>query len=85
MKYYMEEINAENVNNPEAKKMREEEKAARPKCTINGCGGNEYSYGLCVNHYGKSKKDAKAKKTMTEIGRVQISQRSNQRNDERTR
>ena len=47
---------------PEAEKIREEKKAARPKCTINGCGGNELrSYELCSKHYRKSVKDAKAK------------------------
>jgi hypothetical protein len=46
---------------PEEKKMRKEKKAARPKCRIDGCGGNEYrSYGLCVKHYWKRNEDAKA-------------------------
>ena len=48
---------------PEEKKMREEKKAARPKCKIDGCGGNELrSYGLCENHYKKSFEEAKAQK-----------------------
>ena len=35
-------------HDPEEKKMREEKKAARPKCTIDGCIGNKFkSYGLC--------------------------------------
>jgi hypothetical protein len=46
---------------PEAKKMREEKKAASPKCRIDGCGGNECrSYGLCQKHYRKRNEDAKA-------------------------
>jgi hypothetical protein len=46
---------------PEEKKMREEKKAAIPKCRIDGCGGNELrSYGLCQTHYRKRNKDAKA-------------------------
>ncbi len=48
---------------PEAKKMREQEKAARPKCTIKGCVGNEFkSYELCRKLYKKSAEDAKAKR-----------------------
>ena len=59
--------------NPEAKKMREEKKAARPKCTINGCGGNEFrSYGLCDKHYKKSVKDAKAKMKVATDGNFGI-------------
>jgi hypothetical protein len=46
---------------PEEKKMRKEKKAARPKCRIDGCGGNECrSYGLCQKHYRKRNEDAKA-------------------------
>ena len=45
---------------PDAKKMREAKKAAVPKCSIDGCGGNELrSYGLCNKHYRKSVEDAK--------------------------
>jgi hypothetical protein len=41
--------------------MREEKKAARPKCIIDGCGGNELrSYGLFKKHYKQSIEDAKA-------------------------
>ena len=37
---------------PDEKNMREAKKAAEPKCTIDGCGRNEYrSYGLCNKHY----------------------------------
>ena len=47
---------------PEEKKMREANKAALPKCSIYGCGGNELrAYGLCRKHYRKNVKDAKAK------------------------
>ena len=43
---------------PEAKKMREAKKSAEPKCTIDGCRGNDYrSYRLCK----KKSKEAKAK------------------------
>jgi hypothetical protein len=46
---------------PEEKNMRKEKKAARSKCRIDGCGGNECrSYGLCVKHYRKRNEDAKA-------------------------
>ena len=46
---------------PEEKKIREEKKAARPKCRIDGCRGNQFrSYGLCKKHYRKRNKDAKA-------------------------
>ncbi len=49
-------------DHPKAKKMREAKKAARPKCSIYGCGGNEFrSYGLFIKHYRKSVEDAKAK------------------------
>jgi hypothetical protein len=49
-------------DHPEAKKMREAKKAARPKCSIYGCGGNEVrSYGLGIKHYRKRVEDAKAK------------------------
>ncbi len=42
---------------PEEKKMREEKKAARPKCRIDGCGGNELrSYGLFKNIISKALK-----------------------------
>jgi hypothetical protein len=48
-------------NKPEAMKMRKEKKAARPKCRIDGCGGNEFrSYGLRDKHYRKRNNDAKA-------------------------
>jgi hypothetical protein len=37
--------------------MREEKMAARPKCTIDGCGGIEVRlYGLRGKHYKKSVK-----------------------------
>jgi hypothetical protein len=50
-------------DHPDEKKMREEKKAARPKCTINGCVRNELrSYKLCSKHYEKNVEDAKAKK-----------------------
>ena len=50
---------------PEEKKMREEKKAAIPKCRIDGCRGIELrSYGLCQTHYRKRNKDAKAKAEM---------------------
>ena len=46
-------------SDPEAKKMREEKMAARPKCTIDGCGGIEARlYGLCGKHYKKSVEEA---------------------------
>jgi hypothetical protein len=49
-------------DHPEAKNMREEKKAAIPKCRIDGCGGNEVrSYRLCEKHYRKRNEDAKAK------------------------
>ena len=39
--------------------MREEKMAARPKCTIDGCGGIEARlYGLCGKHYKKSVEEA---------------------------
>jgi hypothetical protein len=50
-------------DHPDEKKIRAAKKAARPKCTINGCRLNELrSYGLCEKHYKDSVKDAKAKK-----------------------
>jgi hypothetical protein len=48
-------------DHPEAKKMREEKKAAIPECRIDGCRGNEFRlYGLCQAHYRKINTDAKA-------------------------
>jgi hypothetical protein len=42
--------------------MRETKKAARPKCSIDGCIGNEFrSYELCDKHNRKRNEDAKAK------------------------
>ena len=58
---------------PEATKMREEKKAARPKCTIDGCGDNEFrSYGLCSKQYKKSVEDDKAKMKVATDGNFGI-------------
>jgi hypothetical protein len=48
-------------NHPDEKKMREAKKAAKPKCTIDGCGRSELrSYGLCDKHYKERNEEAKA-------------------------
>ena len=58
---------------PEDKKMREEKKAARSKCTIDGCGGIEVrSYGLCGKHYKKSVEEVKAKMKVATDGNFAI-------------
>jgi hypothetical protein len=46
---------------PDEKKTREAKKAAKPKCTIDGCGRSELrSYGLCEKHYKERNEEAKA-------------------------
>ena len=60
-------------SDPEAKKMREEKKAARSKCTIDRCGGIEVrSYGLCGKHYKKSVEEVKAKMKVATDGNFAI-------------
>jgi hypothetical protein len=49
-------------DHPKAKKMREAKKAARPKCSIYGCGGNELDRTDCaLNIIGKALKTLKQK------------------------
>jgi hypothetical protein len=54
---------------PKEKKMREAKKAARQKCSIDGCIGNEIrSYRLCDKHDRKSVENAKAKMKVANDG-----------------